>query len=122
MLIKKDRTPSMLTKIQSSLLKRLLSTKPADRPRAEAALAAIYPIILKRPAPKHFFWFDSPERAGWAVKLLDAVQERMWAGFVELESRRSERRQFLWRSILVGLWVVGRGSRVQGQGQGPGTA
>jgi hypothetical protein len=26
---------------------------------------------------------------------LDAVQERMWAGFVELESRRSERRQFL---------------------------
>jgi hypothetical protein len=85
----------VLTKIQSSLLKQLLSTKPAERPRAEAALAAIYPIILKRPAPKHLFWFDSPERAGWAVKLLDAAQERMWAGFVELESRRPERRQFL---------------------------
>jgi hypothetical protein len=79
----------VLTKIQSSLLKQLLSTKPADRPRAEKALSVIYPAILKRPAPKHFFWFDSPERAGWAVKLLDAAQERMGRGAVELEAKRS---------------------------------
>ena len=85
----------MPTKIQSSLLKQLLSTKPADRPRAEKALSVIYPVILKRPAPKHFFWFDSPERAGWAVKLLDAAQERMWAGFVELEANRPGGRSLL---------------------------
>src|SRR5260370_16120209 len=82
----------MLTEIQSGWLKHLLSTEPSDRPRAEAALSAWYPEILKRPSPKHFFWFDSPERAGWAVKLLESATENLWKAFVEDKSSRREGR------------------------------
>ncbi len=82
----------MLTEIQSAWVKHLLSTEPSDRPRAEAALRAWYPVILKRPSPEYFFWFDSPERAGWAVKLLESAQERLWQAFVEEKSCRREGR------------------------------
>src|SRR5271165_6670834 len=89
--------PSMLTENQSRWLKHLLSTEPSNRPRAEAALSAWYPEILKRPAPEHFFWFDSPERAGWAVKLLESGHERLWQAFVEQKSSRREGRLLLER-------------------------
>ncbi len=82
----------MLTETQSRWMKHLLSTDQSDRPRAEAALRAWYPVILKRPAPEYFFWFDSPERAGWAVKLLESGQERLWQAFVEDKSSRREGR------------------------------
>src|SRR5277367_6007706 len=82
----------MLTDTQSKWLKHLLSMEPSDRPRAEAALSAWYPVILKRPSPEYFFWFDSPERAGWAVKLLESAQERMWQAFVEQKSSTREGR------------------------------
>ncbi len=85
----------MLTEIQAKWLKYLLSTEPSDRPRAEAALSAWYPEILKRPAPKYFFWFDSPQRAGWAVKLLESATEELWQRFVEHKSSRREGRLFL---------------------------
>jgi len=87
----------MLTENQSRWLKHLLSTEPSNRPRAEAALSAWYPEILKRPAPEHFFWFDSPERAGWAVKLLESGHERLWQAFVEQKSSRREGRLLLER-------------------------
>jgi hypothetical protein len=85
----------MLTEIQSTWLKHLLSTEPSDRPRAEAALSAWYPEILKLPSPKYFFWFDSPERAGWAVKLLESARENLWQAFVEQKSSRREGRLLL---------------------------
>lgn len=85
----------MLTEIQSRWLKRLFSTEPSDRPRAEAALRAWYPEILKRPSPEHFFWFDSPERAGWAVKLLESAKDRMWQAFVDQKSSAREGRLLL---------------------------
>jgi hypothetical protein len=89
---RQDRIYSMLTEIQSTWLKHLVSTEPCDRPRAEAALRAWYPEILKRPAPECFFWFDSPERAGWSVKLLESAKERMWQAFVEQKSSTREGR------------------------------
>jgi hypothetical protein len=85
----------MLTEIQSQWLKHLLSTEPSDRPRAEAGLRAWYPEILKRPSPEHFFWFDSPERAGWAVELLESGHERLWQAFVEQQSSVREGRLLL---------------------------
>jgi uncharacterized protein DUF6745 len=85
----------MLTEIESRWLKHLLSTEPSDRPRAEDALRAWYPEILKRPSPEHFFWFDSPERAGWAVKLLESAREKLWQAFVEQKSSHREGRLFL---------------------------
>jgi hypothetical protein len=85
----------MLTETQSRWLRHLLSAEPSDRPRAEAALSAWYPDILKLPAPKYFFWFDSPARAGWAVKLLESTRENLWQAFVEEKSSRQEGRLFL---------------------------
>ncbi len=82
----------MLTEIQSVCLKHLFSTEPSDRPRAEAAFAAIYSNILKLPPPKYFFWFDSPERAGWAVKLLESPHEKLWQSFVDQKSSTHEGR------------------------------
>src|SRR5271154_3958863 len=82
----------MLTGFQSRWVEYLLSTDPSDRPRAELALSAWYPVILKRPSPGYFFWFDSPERAGWAVKLLESAQERLWQAFVEQKSSRRDGR------------------------------
>jgi len=85
----------MLTEVQTAWLNHLLSTEPSDRPRAEAALGGFYPEILQRPAPKHFFWFDSPERAGWAVKLLESATEELWQAFVEQKSSTHEGRLFI---------------------------
>ena len=85
----------MLTEIQARWLQHLLSTEPSDRPHAEAALRAWYPEIHKLPAPRYFFWFDSPERAGWAVKLLESARERLWQAFVEDKSSRREGRLLL---------------------------
>jgi hypothetical protein len=85
----------MLTEFQAKWLGHLLSTEPSDRPRGEAALSAWYPVILKHPAPKYFFWFDSPERAGWAVKLLESATENLWKRFAEQKSSRREGRLFL---------------------------
>jgi hypothetical protein len=86
---------SMLAETQSRWLKHLLSTEPSDRPRAEAALRVWYPVILKRPSPEYFFWFDSPERAGWAVKLLESARENLWLASVEQKSSRREGRLLL---------------------------
>ncbi len=85
----------MLTEIRAAWLKHLLSTEPSDRQRAEASLSALYPEILQRPAPQYFFWFDSPQRAGWAVKLLESAHERLWQAFVEEKSSRREGRLFI---------------------------
>lgn len=85
----------MLTEIQAKWLRHLLSTEPSDRPRAEAALSAWYPEILKHPAPRFFFWFDSPEKAVWAVNLLESATENLWQRFAEHKSSRREGRLFL---------------------------
>jgi hypothetical protein len=85
----------MLTEIQSQWIKYLFSTEPSDRLRAEAALGAWYPVILKRPSPEMFFWFDSPDRAWWAVQLLESATERLWQAFVDQKSNRREGRLFI---------------------------
>jgi hypothetical protein len=50
-------------------LSHLHSTEPADRPRAEAGVRALY-AAAGFPEPRHFFWFDSPRAASWALAAL----------------------------------------------------
>src|SRR6266536_2128369 len=47
----------------------LLSTEPADRPRAETAVRDLY-TAAGLEAPRCFCWFDSPAAACWAVAAL----------------------------------------------------
>jgi uncharacterized protein DUF6745 len=58
-------------------LTQLLSTAPADRPRAEAAVRGLY-RAAGFAEPKHFFWFDSPFAATWAVALFVQKSYHLW--------------------------------------------
>lgn len=63
--------------IRAAWIERLFSTEPANRPRAEAAAAAVY-TALRLPAPRHFLWFDGPCAAAWAAALLLAPEDEHW--------------------------------------------
>jgi len=65
------------SQIRSAWLSSLLSTEPADRPRAESALRDLYAATMPAalPPPVHFFWFDSPFQAEWAVNVLAAAHD-----------------------------------------------
>ena len=58
-----------LAQVRASWLAHLHSTAPVDRTRAEAAVRALY-AAAGFPEPRHFFWFDSPCAASWAVAAL----------------------------------------------------
>ena len=68
---------------------RLLSTEPADRSRAEAAVRDLY-VSAGFAVPRHLCWFDSPFQAAWAVALLIEPHHYAWRPLIEAE-RRSRR-------------------------------
>ena len=61
--------------VRARWLAHLHSTAPADRPRAEAAVRAMY-AAAGFPEPHYFFWFDSPRAALWAVAALVPKEDR----------------------------------------------
>jgi hypothetical protein len=67
-----------LADIRAEWLRELLSTAPADRARAEAAVRRLY-TAAGFAEPRHVIWFDSPFRASWVVALLVAPHHHIWA-------------------------------------------
>ena len=63
------------SEIRAAWLAQLHSTAPTDRPRAEAAVRALY-AAARFPEPRHFFWFESPCAAAWPVTVLVAEGDR----------------------------------------------
>ena len=59
-------------------LQYLVSTSPADRPRAEAAVRRLY-TAAGFAEPRHVLWFDSPFEASWAVAVLVAPHHHLWS-------------------------------------------
>jgi hypothetical protein len=84
------------TKIRAEWLKSLLSTEPADRPRAESALRELY-ALAGLASPEHFFWFDSPFPAAWAVGLLSEPHDFIWQRIIADVSRRKREREYIER-------------------------
>ena len=82
---------STASEIRAQWIGRLLSTEPAERPRAEAALCELYSAAALDP-PRHFFWFDSPLMAAWAVALLTEPYDFLWQQiFRDIDRRKLER-------------------------------
>jgi hypothetical protein len=80
--------------IRAEWLKSLLSTEPADRPRTESALRDLYALADLAP-PEHFFWFDSPFWAAWAVGLLSELHDFIWQRIIADVSRRKRERDYI---------------------------
>jgi hypothetical protein len=81
-----------LSQIRADWLRQLLSTVPADRHRAEAAVKRLY-VAADFPEPRHFLWFDSPFRASWVVALLIAPHHHLWSPKLSAGLSRTEREQ-----------------------------
>jgi hypothetical protein len=81
-----------LSEIRADWLRHLLSTAPADRGRAEAAVKRLY-AAADLPEPRRFVWFDSPFRASWVVALLVAPHHRLWSQKLSSGVSRREREQ-----------------------------
>src|SRR5260370_19287919 len=77
--------------IRAEWLASLLSTEPADRPRTESALRDLYALADLAP-PEHFFWFDSPFWAAWAVGLLSEPYDFIWQRIIADVSRPKRER------------------------------
>jgi hypothetical protein len=86
----------MESDIRSSWVAHLLSTQPADRPRAEAGYRDLYSESGFQP-PSHFFWFDSPLQAGWAAFLLTATHDSFHRRRIKELSRDKQHKQQLER-------------------------
>jgi hypothetical protein len=71
-----------------------LSTEPSDRPRTELYLGDFYAGI-GLPRPDHFFWFDSPSRAVWAMKLLESAHDQLARTIVQAACRSKKEKMFL---------------------------
>ena len=67
-----------LSELRSTWLEQLLSTAPADRPRAEAAVRRLYRAV-DLAEPRGILWFDSPFRASWVIALLIAPYHQLWS-------------------------------------------
>ncbi|HEY5418236.1 MAG TPA: hypothetical protein VIK41_25550, partial [Gemmatimonadaceae bacterium] len=67
-----------LSELRSTWLEQLLSTAPADRPRAEAAVRRLY-RAADLAEPRQILWFDSPFRASWVIALLIAPYHQLWS-------------------------------------------
>jgi hypothetical protein len=86
--------------IRDTWLSLLLSTAPADRPRAESALCDVYTYAMPDrtnglPKPVHFFWFDSPAQAAWAVLALKAAHDDLTRSLLEDIGRLKRGREIL---------------------------
>jgi hypothetical protein len=88
-------------------LAHLLSTAPADRTRAEAAVSTLY-IAAGFAAPRHFLWFDSPCAATWAVALLIAPYHFLWTNKLQSSAltRAEKERAEHTRKLLIDRFGV----------------
>jgi len=78
--------------IRAEWLAALLSTAPADRPRAETGVRALY-AAAGFPEPRYFLWFGSPRAASWVVALLATRYHQLWAQKFAGSLTRAEREQ-----------------------------
>jgi hypothetical protein len=77
--------------VRAQWLKQLLSTDPADRPAAEAAISDLY-VAGEFIPPGGALWFDSPFEASWAVALLVARHNPTWRDSLESSGRLRDNR------------------------------
>jgi uncharacterized protein DUF6745 len=80
------------TAIRADWVRHLLSTAPADRPRAEAGVRALY-AAAGFPEPRHLLWFDSPRAVSWVVALIAARYHQRWAQRFASGLSRDDREQ-----------------------------
>ena len=81
-----------LAELRREWLEQLLSTAPADRPRAEAAVRRLY-AAAELPEPRHVLWFDSPCSASWVIALLVAPYNQLWSQRLSTGLSRNDREQ-----------------------------
>ena len=67
-------------------LKLLLTTEPADRPRAESGVRDLY-AACGLPHPRYLLWYESPFDAAWAVAMLVSGYDQVWRHIIDRESR-----------------------------------
>jgi len=79
-----------LSERRARWLAQLLSTAPADRPRAEVAVRRLY-SAAERPEPRRMLWFDSPFSASWVVALLIAPYHQLWSQRLSSGLSRTDR-------------------------------
>lgn len=107
-----------------------LSTDPANRPAAEAAITELYRLI--RAAPPEFVWVPSPRAAvdllcadpgdpqPWPSRLRQHGEFRTWPVLSRLVSAKSTLRHRLWsevtRARLAGTGAPGSATAVSGAG------
>jgi len=82
--------------IRAEWLAQLLSTASVDRPHAEASLRDLY-LAADLPPPSHFFWFDSPYSALWAMGLLMAAHDPLWQRILDAMGRYKRERELIER-------------------------
>jgi len=80
--------------IREEWFRRLLSTEPADRAIAEAAVRDLYAATGFAP-PQHCCWFESPLAASWAVALLIEAQHPVIGQLLKTARRTSGEREHL---------------------------
>jgi len=95
--------------VQQTWLARLLSTEPAERPRAEAALRDLY-VSAGFAAPRHLCWFDSPFAAAWSVAVLIEPNHYAWRPLIEAERRSRKGRASIEAAEAAICRVCGVGS------------
>jgi len=87
-----ERIMPSVSELRAKWLEQLLSTAPADRARAEAAVRRLYQAA-DLPEPRHFLWFDSPFSASWLVALLIAPYHQLWSQKLSTGLSRNDREQ-----------------------------
>jgi hypothetical protein len=89
----------MDAEIRSSWLSSLLSTEPADRRRAEAALRNLYAAARPQAlVPAHIFWCDSPFAAAMAIAVLEAAHGDLTRSLVDSIAREKWGREIVERT------------------------
>ena len=81
-----------LAELRREWLEQVLSTAPADRPRAEEAVRRLYKAA-ELPEPRHVLWFDSPFSASWVIALLVAPYNQLWSQRLSAGLSRYDREQ-----------------------------
>jgi hypothetical protein len=106
------------SEIRAEWLDELLSTRAADRPRAEAAVRRLYSAAAL-PEPHHVVWFDSPAAASWGAALLAAPYNFLWNQRLASPSRTDNEQIERARSALGGQTGLAAWPRVLAASGGP---
>ena len=83
--------------VRAEWLAHLHSTEPADRPRAEAGVRALYAAAGFR-EPEHLLWYPSPRAASWAVASLVPNEDRTTGALLDSRVLSAEARELLERA------------------------